>query len=72
MPDAQEKLMNEVLTRLTRIETKIDAYKPQLDDHESRIRELEGKNGKRWETVVSAIVSAVLVGIVGYAIGKLF
>ncbi len=72
MPEQEKDLMNEVLTRLTRIETKIDSYKPQIDDHEARIRELEGKNGKKWESVVTAIISAVLVGIVGYIVGKLF
>ena len=72
MPEQERELMNEVLTRLTRIETKIDSYKPQLDDHEARIRELEGKSGKKWEAVSLSILTAILVGIVGYSIGKLF
>lgn len=71
MPD-REDIMNEILTRLARIETKIDGYKPQLDDHENRIRELEGKSGKRWDAVVISIITSVLVGIVGFAIGKVF
>ena len=65
MPD--EQLLNEMLTRLTRIETKIDT----INDHETRIRELEGKSGKRWDSVVTSIISAILVGVVGFAIGKL-
>ena len=71
MPE-QERLMNEVLSRLTRIETKVDNWKPQLDDHEMRIRELEGKSGKKWDAVSLSILTAILVGIVGFAIGKLF
>ena len=72
MPEQQENVLNEVLTRLTRIETKIDSYKTTINDHETRIRELEGKSGKRWDSIVTAIVTAILVGIVGFAIGKLF
>jgi Protein of unknown function (DUF1267). len=72
MPEQEKDLMNEVLTRLTRIETKIDSYKPQLDDHEARIRELEGKSGKKWDAITISIITAILVGIVGFAIGKIF
>ena len=71
MPE-QENVMNAVLEKLTRIETKIDVYKSQLDDHEARIRELEGKSGKKYDAVSLAIVTAVFVGIVGFVIGKLF
>lgn len=67
----EQELMNEMLTRLTRIETKIDGYRSTLNDHEKRLRELEGKSGKRWDAVVAAVISAVIVGIVGFAIGKL-
>ena len=72
MPEQESKLMNEVLEKLIRIEAKIDVYKSQLDDHEARIRELEGKSGKKYDAVSLAIVTAVFVGIVGYVIGKLF
>lgn len=71
MPE-QENVMNAVLEKLTRIETKIDVYKSQLDDHEARIRELEGKSGKKYDAVSLAIITAVFVGIVGFVIGKLF
>lgn len=63
--------MNEILTRLVRIETKLDAHTPQLDDHETRIRELEGKSGKRWDSLALAAITAVVVGVIGFAIGKL-
>lgn len=79
MPEQEKMLMDEILLRLTQIETrlsiietKMDNYKPQLDDHEARIRELEGKSGKKWDAVVLSIITAVLVGIVGFAVGKLF
>lgn len=72
MPEQENKLMNEVLEKLIRIEAKIDVYKSQLDDHEVRIRELEGKNGKKWDAISLSVITAILVGIVGFVIGKLF
>lgn len=72
MPEQENKPMNEVLEKLIRIEAKIDVYKSQLDDHEARIRELEGKSGKKWDAISLSVVTEILVGIVGYTIGKLF
>lgn len=66
MPEQND--MHEVLERLARIETKLDA----LDDHEARLRELEGKSGKRWDSITLATITALFVGIIGFAIGKLF
>ena len=71
MPD-DRALLQEILTKLTKIETILDSVKPQLDDHEARIRELEGKSGKKWDAVSLAIITGVLVGIAGYVIGKMF
>lgn len=73
MPEQQrDELMNEIISRLARIETKLDAHTPQLNDHEARIRALESKPGKRWDSIVAGIIGAVIVGIIGYVIGKLF
>ncbi len=71
MPEQESKLMNEVLEKLIRIEAKIDVYKSQLDDHEARIRELEGKSGKKYDAISLAVVTAVFVGIVGFVLGKI-
>ena len=66
MPEQND--MHEVLERLARIETKLDA----LDDHEKRLRELEGKSGKKWDSVTISVITAIVVGVVGFIIGKLF
>ena len=50
----------------------MDNFRPQIDDHELRIRELEGKSGKKFDALSLSIISALFVGIVGYVIGKLF
>ena len=75
MPDTEIMMIKESLTDIktgvARIETKIDAQGDTISDHEDRLRALEGKAGKRWDSVVSAISSAVLVGVVGFVLGKL-
>lgn len=63
-----ENDMHEVLERLARIETKLDA----LDDHEKRLRDLEGKSGKKWDSVTISVITSIAVGVVGFIIGKLF
>lgn len=64
--------MQEILTKLTRIETMLESVKPQLDDHEARIRELEGKSGKRWDSISLVALTTLIAGIIGVVIGKLF
>lgn len=75
MPDQEIVMINETLTAIkmtvTRIETKIDTQGDTISDHEDRLRTLEGKSGKKWDSVSLAIITAALVGIVGFAIGKL-
>ncbi|MBQ2202148.1 MAG: hypothetical protein II412_06200 [Clostridia bacterium] len=66
MPEQND--MHEVLERLARIETKLDA----LDDHEKRLRDLEGKSGKKWDSVTISVITSIVVGVVGFIIGKLF
>jgi hypothetical protein len=41
-------------------------------DHEARLRELEQRNGKRMDAITLAAISAAVVGVIGYAVGKLF
>ncbi len=72
MSEQENGMMQEILTKLTRIETMLGSMNPRLEDHEARIRELEGKSGKRWDSISLAIITAILAGIVGIAIGKLF
>ena len=72
MSEQENGMMQEILTKLTRIETMLGSMNPRLEDHEARIGELEGKSGKRWDSISLAIITAILAGIVGIAIGKLF
>lgn len=67
-----QKQLSEIQKGNTRIETKIDVHNQQLNDHETRIRELESKSGKRWESLTLAAITGLVVGIIGFVVGKLF
>jgi septal ring factor EnvC (AmiA/AmiB activator) len=67
-----EKTVTEILEALARIETDVKTIAKNGADHETRLRALEQKSGKRMESLTLAAVSAVIVGIVGYLMGKLF
>lgn len=67
-----ERTVTEILESLARIETNVKTIAKNSADHEARLRELEQKNGKRMDALSLAAISAVIVGVIGYAIGKLF
>ena len=67
-----ERTVTEILEALARIETDVKTIAKNGADHEARLRVLEGKSGKRMESLTLAAVSAIIVGFVGYLMGKLF
>lgn len=76
MPEQEIVMINEALsaikTGVARIETKLDSHTTAITDHESRLRELEGKSGKKWDSVTISVITSIVVGVVGFIIGKLF
>lgn len=63
--------MQEVLQTLARIDTKLDTALTQISDHEERLRTLEGRSGKRWETLVAQVLSLLVAAGMGLLIGSL-
>lgn len=53
---------------LTRIETKLDVAIARLEDHETRLRALESKSGRRWETIVTDVIKILVAAAMGYFI----
>lgn len=70
MEQLMEGRMRNVEDTLARIETKPDTSLKDVCDDEKRIRYLEGKNGKRWESLVGQLVALVAAGFVGWFIGQ--
>ncbi len=70
MADMEARMSN-VEQTLARIEQKLDRSLKDISDHESRIRTLEGKGGRRWETLVAQVIGLAAAGFVGWLLGQL-
>lgn len=63
--------MRNVEEVLGRIETKLDVALKNIDDHEARLRTIESKGGKRWETLVGQIIGLAAAGFIGWFLGQI-
>ena len=68
--DNMEVRMREVEGILARIETKIDIALTNINDHECRLRSLEGKGGKRWDSIVTQVIMLIISAVFGIIVGK--
>ncbi|ADY54728.1 hypothetical protein Sgly_0362 [Syntrophobotulus glycolicus DSM 8271] len=67
--DAEIKDVQEAIVVLTEIQRRHNA---EIDDHEDRLRGIEAKPGKRWESIVGQIIQLIIAAAIGGMIGKLF
>lgn len=72
MDERMEVWMRMIEKALGEISTKLDNALKGIDDHECRLRALEGKSGKRWETLVAQIISLLVAGGFGVLLGRIF
>lgn len=63
------KDVQEAIIRLTSLMEKHDS---EIEDHEERIRQIEGKSAKRWETMIMQLISVLMAALVGGFIGQAF
>jgi peptidoglycan hydrolase CwlO-like protein len=64
------KSNNDNSTRLTRIETKLDYISTSIEKLEKSVREYSERPAKRYDTLVTSSISAIIAGIVAFFIGK--
>ncbi len=60
--DNLEKLVESVHT----IATEIKAMREDMINHDERLKEIEQRPTKRYDTLITAIITAVIGGITGY------
>lgn len=63
------KVMNESLVIIT---NEIKHTNVALSSCEEKINKIQNTPKDRWEKVVSAVISSVVCGVIGYLIAKLF
>lgn len=62
----RDKLLIEMYGSVKRIDEKLDNICEQTKDHRERIKTLELKPGKRWESFVSGIIGAIIGAVVAF------
>ena len=67
MPDRD---VSRILQTLARMETTLNAIAQSSEDHERRLRALEGRSGKRWDALMLSVLTSIALGVVGYFLGK--
>ena len=60
-----------ILQELAAISTNMNTVLSRIEDHEIRLRQIEGKGGKRWELVVGQVVNFIVAAGMGLLLGKL-
>ncbi|UWG96131.1 hypothetical protein LPY66_14610 [Dehalobacter sp. DCM] len=63
------KDVQEAIIRLTSLMEKHDS---EITDHEERIRQIEGKPAKRWESLIAQLITLLTAAIAGGFIGQAF
>lgn len=67
--DTEIKDIQEAIIRLTALMEKHDQ---DIEDHEERIRNIEGRPGKRWDSLISQLISIFTAAAAGGIIGHSF
>ncbi len=60
-----------ILRELAVIGQKLDTALEVQADHEKRLRSIEEKGGKRWETLMTQFITLAAAGFVGWALGQI-
>lgn len=66
-----EDQVQAILRELAVIGQKLDTALAVEADHEERLRCMEAKGGKRWETLTTQIITLAAAGFVGWALGQI-
>lgn len=59
-----------ILVELSEIKTIVQRTGTDIQDHEKRIRFLENKSGKKWDSLTAQIVALIVAAIFGLIAGK--
>lgn len=55
-----------------KVDEKLNNIKTTLDNLVTKVTELADNPGKRWNTLVTAIITGITTGILGFLLSKLF
>lgn len=62
--------LSELTTAVKVMVTKQDYIADKVDGLDEKVTELEGKPGKRWETLAEKLIWLLAAAVIGYALSK--
>lgn len=62
--------LNELTTAVKVMVTKQDYIADKVDDLDTKVSALEGKPGKRWESVVEKVIMVIVGGVIAFVMAK--
>lgn len=69
--EADNKALHKLATSVEVLATKQEAIEENVNEIKADVKSLKALPGSRWETVVRGIITALLAGLIGFALAKL-
>lgn len=73
--DSMEEMQKDIRDLTISIGSIADSVKRLVDDMteiKCRVTSIEGKPGKRWDLIVTTVITCIIGGIIGYMLGVIF
>lgn len=68
--ESETKILHEMSTSVAVLAEQIKAQTEKIDTMATTLKYLQEKPAQRWDTVILAIIKAVIAGIIGYILAK--
>jgi t-SNARE complex subunit (syntaxin) len=63
--------LNELTTSIKVMVTKQEYIAEKVDGLDTKVTEMECKPGKRWDMLVSVLISSVVAGVIGFMLAQI-
>lgn len=69
--EADNKALHQLATSVEVLATKQETIEANVTEIKDDVKSLKALPGSRWETVVKGLITAILAGLIGFALAKL-
>lgn len=64
--EGKQSQISELVVSVKVLATNVENIAKEINEQGMRLREIEGKPAKRWETVISCVISAIVTAAIAY------
>lgn len=69
--EADNKALHQLATSVEVLATKQEAIEENVNEIKADVKSLKALPGSRWEAVVKGVITALIAGLIGFALAKL-